>query len=114
MITHNSTLHFEIVTDDYQMVSVSMNISTWKINETHYIVGNVNTVSNTVEIYCDGILKSRLKYRFLRISSEFILEKNITLGASLEHHFPCPFIVEHFSCGDSLSKEIIKSVSKIF
>ena len=91
-----------------------MDISNWKINEKHFIVGNVNTVSKNIELYCDGRLKSNFKYRFLKISSDFILEKNIIVGASLEHHFPCPFIAEHFSCGDGLSKEMIKSKSKIF
>lgn len=90
-----------------------MNISDWKINDTHQIVGNVNMISKTIEIYCDGRLKSQLKYKFLRISSDFILEKNIVVGASLEHHFPCPFLVAHFSCGDNLTKEIIKLNSTV-
>ena len=113
-VANNQRLYFELITDDYQIIAVSLDLTKWKASETHHIVGNVNTIAKTIALYCDGKLQSEMKYRFLKISPNFLLEKNIIIGMSLEHQFPTPFLIQNFSCGDYLTPDMIKSSFEIF
>jgi hypothetical protein len=113
-ISNNERLYFEIISDDYQIISVSVDVSEWEVSECHFIVGNVNTVRKVIEIYCDGKLKSSIKYRFMRMSPNFLLEKDIVIGISLERQFPTPFLVQNFSCGDYLSPTMIFEVYNVY
>jgi hypothetical protein len=109
-IMDNERLYFEIVTTDYQKLSVSIDISNWNIGEPHVVIANLDNNGKTIKMYLDGKVKSELKYKFLNIPADLFNSGHGMIGCSLELDYPCPFIISSQSFGKSLNKEQVEDL----
>ena len=110
VVMDNERLYFEVVTTDYQKLSVSIDISKWSIGEPHIVIANLDNNGKSIRMYLDGKLKSELKYKFLNIPENLLNTGHGMIGCSLELDYPCPFTISSHSLGKSLKKEEVQDL----
>jgi hypothetical protein len=111
-VVRNERLYFEVTDSSFRKLSLSLDMSDWKLNEQHFFIGNIDKENSTMFIMLDGTIKDELTFGDLTLPNDFMDSGRSIFGCSLELENPSPFIISMQSLGRSFTKEQCVSYTK--
>lgn len=113
LIYVNDRIYFEVIDSDYHKVSISADISNWKVGEKKFLHANFNIRNKSTFLFIDDEIIDRLSFNELVIDNAFLKTATGIIGNSLELQNPCQFFIGTHSIGKSMEIEMVIKLSSI-
>jgi|GEM_PF-1497760 len=106
---HNR-IYFEIIDSEFHKISISADVSDWKLGEQKFLHANLNLEDSLIFLFIEDKIVDQLSFDYLSINNSFLKNATGIIGNSLELKNPCQFIVGFNSIGQSMEVEMVKKL----
>lgn len=87
------TLCLEVVDKRRRMLSATYDISHWKNNEPHFIIGSLTRQDGRLELYVDGAIRDSISSSSLDLPNAFLQRTGAVMAGSVDLTFFCPMTI---------------------
>jgi len=109
----NVRLYFELTDSDFHKISISTDVSNWKVGEQHFVFVNLDIESKSIYMLVDDKVVDQMDVMTLNVDASFLQTATGIIGNSLELTDPCPFFIGSHSIGKSMTVDLAKKYSEI-
>lgn len=112
LVLFSNRLYFKVIDSGYHEVSVSADVSTWKLGVQNFIHADLNLDDKRLYLFINDKVVDSLNLNDLEIDETFLASATGIIGNSLELRNPCQFLVAQHSIGKSMKPEMALNFSE--